>query len=105
MEENLRRLSNCLNQASQGVQELAADSGRNVVTDATVGETSKSTNTSITMLGQPVSRARATMRQSTTRGLYFSFSSYNRMPCIPTPPYFFPSFTRLTPSRFYPKNK
>ena len=30
MEENFRRLSQCLNQASQAVQELAANSGRNV---------------------------------------------------------------------------
>jgi len=30
MEENFRRLSQCLNQASQVVQELAANSGRNV---------------------------------------------------------------------------
>ena len=67
MEENLRRLSNCLSQASQVVQELAANSGRNVVADATVGETSTSTNTSITTVGQAVSGARAMMRQSTTR--------------------------------------
>ena len=67
MEENLRRLSNCLSQGSQVVQELAANSGRNVVADATVGETSTSTNTSITTVGQAVSGARAMMRQSTTR--------------------------------------
>ena len=79
MEENLRRLSNCLNQASQVVQELAANSGRNVVTDATVGETSTSTNTSITMVGQAVNRARAMMRQSTTRGLYSRLNSRERL--------------------------
>ena len=76
---NLRRLSNCLNQASQVVQELAANSGRNVVTDATVGETSTSTNTSITMVGQAVNRARAMMRQSTTRGLYSRLNSRERL--------------------------
>ena len=37
MEENFRRLSQCLNQASQVVQELAANSGRNVA--AVVNET------------------------------------------------------------------
>lgn len=79
MEENFRRLSNCLNQASQVVQELAANSGRNVVTDATVGETSTSTNTSITMVGQAVNRARAMMRQSTTRGLYSRLNSRERL--------------------------
>ena len=79
MEENLRRLSNCLSQASQVVQELAANSGRNVVADATVGETSTSTNTSITTVGQAVSRARAMMRQSTTRGLYSRLNSRERL--------------------------
>ena len=79
MEENLRRLSNDLSQASQVVQELAANSGRNVVADATVGETSTSTNTSITTVGQAVSRARAMMRQSTTRGLYSRLNSRERL--------------------------
>ena len=79
MEENFRRLSNCLNQASQVVQELAANSSRNVVTDATVGETSTSTNTSITMVGQAVNRARAMMRQSATRGLYSRLNSRERL--------------------------
>ncbi|CAH3018815.1 unnamed protein product [Porites evermanni] len=95
MEENLRRLSNCLSQASQVVQELAANSGRNVVADATVGETSTSTNreltnrllshddalpnTSITTVGQAVSRARAIMHQSTTRGLYSRLNSRERL--------------------------
>ena len=79
MKENLRRLSNCLSQASQVVQELAANSGRNVVADATVGETSISTNTSITTVGHAVSRARAMMRQSTTRGLYSRLNSRERL--------------------------
>ena len=79
MEENLRRLSNCLSQASQVVQELAANSGRNVVADATVGETSTSTNTSITTVGQAVSSARAMRRQSTTRGLYSRLNSRERL--------------------------
>ena len=79
MEENLRRLSNCLSQASQVVQELAANSSRNVVADATVGETSTSTSTSITTVGQAVSRARAMMRQSTSRGLYSRLNSRERL--------------------------
>ena len=79
MEENLRRLSNCLNQASQVVQELAANTGRNVVADGTVGETSASTNTSITMVGQAVSKARAMMRQSTTTGHYSRLKGRERL--------------------------
>ena len=79
MEENLRRLSNCLNQASQAVQELAANTGRNVVADGTVGETSASTNTSIKMVGQAVSKAPAMMRQSTTRGHYSRLKGRERL--------------------------
>ena len=50
MEENLHILSKCSNQASQVVQELATNSGRNVVAGATFDEALTSTNTAMTSL-------------------------------------------------------
>ena len=79
MEENLHILSNCLNQASQVVQELATKSGRNVVAGATFDEASTSTNTAMISVGQAVTRARAMMRQSTARGLYSRLNSRERL--------------------------
>ena len=76
-------LSNCLNQASQVVQDLATNSGRNVVAGA-VGGTSTSTNTGLTSVGEAVTRARAMMRQSTARGLYSRLNSRERLRASPS---------------------
>lgn len=78
MEQNLRILSNCLNQASQVVQELATNNGRNVA-GAIFEEPSTSTNTAMTSVGQAVSRARAMMRHSTAGGLYSRLNSRERL--------------------------
>ena len=79
MEENLRTLANCLNQASQVVQELATNGSRNVVAGATFDEALTSTNTAMTSVGQAVTRARAMMRQSSARGLYSRLNSRERL--------------------------
>ena len=79
MEENLCLLSNCLNQASQVVQELATNSGRNVVAGATFDEALTSTNTAMTLVGQAITRVRAMMRQSTARGLYSRLNSQEHL--------------------------
>ena len=83
MEENLCILSNCLNQAGQVVQDLATNSGRNVVAGA-IDETSTSTNTGLTSVGQAVTRARGVMRQSTARGFYSRLNSRERLRASPS---------------------
>ena len=76
---NLRRLSQCLNQASQVVQELASNSGGNVAAVVNDDEASTSTNAAMSTVGQAVSRARATMSQSTAREFYTRLNSRERL--------------------------
>ena len=79
MEENLRRLSNCLNKASEVVQELVSNGSRNVAGAINIDEATTSSNTGMTSVGQAVSRARAMMHQSTARGLYSRLNSRERL--------------------------
>jgi len=62
MEENLQRLSHCLNQASQVVQEIARNRSPNVVgATSNYNQTAPSTSGGMTSVSQAVSRARAMM--------------------------------------------
>ena len=79
MEENLRRLSNCLNKASEVVQELVSNGSRNVAGAININEATTSSNTGMTSVGQAVSRARAMMHHSTARGLYSRLNSQERL--------------------------
>ena len=76
MEENLRRLSTCLNQASQMVTELAGNRRGNSV-GTSFDETT--TNTAMASVGQAVTRARSMMQQSTARGAFRRLNGRERL--------------------------
>ena len=76
MKENLRRLSHCLNQASEVVQQLASATGNSASNSA---QTIASTSGGMTSVSQAVSRARAMMHQSTSRGLYSHLGARERL--------------------------
>lgn len=79
MEENFLRLSQCLNQESQVVQELAANSGGNVAAVVNDEEASTSTNAAMSMVVQAVSRARAMMSQFSARRFYARLNGRERL--------------------------
>ena len=76
MEENLRRLSHCLNQASEVVQQLASATSNSASNSA---QTMVSTSGGMTSVSQAVSRARAMMHHSTSRGLYSRLGARERL--------------------------
>lgn len=76
----MQRFSHCLNQASQVVQEIARNSSPNVVgATSNYNQTAPSTSGGMTSVSQAVSRARAMMHQSTSRGLYSRLSARERL--------------------------
>ena len=80
MEENLRRLSHCLNQASEVVQKLASATSNSASNSASNSvQTMVSTSGGMTLVSQAVSRAQAMMHQSTSRGLYSRLGARERL--------------------------
>ena len=80
MEENLRRLSHCLNQASEVVQQLASATSNSASNSASNSvQTMVGTSGGMTSVSQAVSRARAMMHQSTSRGLYSRLGARERL--------------------------
>ena len=76
MEENLGRLLHCLNKASEVVQQLASATANSASNSA---QTIVSTSGGMTSISQAVSRSRAMMLQSTSRGLYSRLGARERL--------------------------
>ena len=98
MEENLRRLSHCLNQASEVVQQLASATSNSASNSA---QTIVSTSGGMTSVSQAVGRARAMMHQSSSRGLYSRLCT-SQIEASTSPPgicIFCKIFVQIPPSR------